>query len=137
MRALNIFAATSLLCAACAGSSATNPDDSANSSTGYPIAISGGTTPTISWTGGSGTVLLVTDESSTASGTHNMWGFFNRINLTFTSPVVYGTMPANTECGILQGTGYCPTPTPLVKGRAYKVSIGTSDLRTSSKTFVP
>jgi hypothetical protein len=115
---------------------ATDPIESiyANYPTDFPVTVSSGTTPTISWSGVRGGSFVVTDYSTQ----NDTWYFFSKDpNLGFASPVTYGTLPAGAECGLAAGSGICPNARALTQGHDYLVSIVTSDFKIGAKFFRP
>jgi len=111
----------------------------ANYPTDFPISVSSGLTPTFSWAGVRGGSLKVTDYSANTITLNDSWQFFSaNSNTGFSSPVVYGTLPAGAECGLFgEVTDNCPVAHPLVKGHLYELIIITPDLHAGVKFFIP
>ena len=90
------------------------------------ITVSGGLTPTISWTGGGAVGLTVATVGEPPS---LMWGIVSTDPATgFGSPVTYGQAPSGAvEMGAAE---------PLVAGTTYQVIIGSMQ-GDGTKTFTP
>jgi hypothetical protein len=144
MRRVRVSLAVSILLLACGGDNgSTEPQGLdptyANYPTDFPISVSSGLTPTISWSGVRGGSLDITDYNGNTITNNEPWQFFSSTpNVGFASPVHYGTLPAGAHCGLFgEATDNCPVARPLVKGHLYQLIIITPDFQAGVKFFIP
>ena len=90
------------------------------------ISVSGGTTPTFSWTGGNAQVLSVIPDE----GDNHMWAIITPSDSGFASPVKYGQLPS--------GAMQIFPPSPLMSGTPYTVVVlGVQAGAVGEKEFTP
>ena len=90
--------------------------------TDFPVTVSGGTAPTISWRGGPAVSILIDDINRRTLTQQTSWSFSGE---GFASPVRYGVMPRNTYCGFVDNN--CPNARPLERGIWYMIFVFRSD----------
>lgn len=136
-------AALAAFLASCGGSDSTAPGSSTEFDlpTDFPITVSSGTTPTISWTGSTADNISLIDESTNTFTQDIVWEFSTKltsqgVSVGVPSPVRYGTMPSTGTCNEF-GDVQCPAALPLVKGHVYEVLILATNGKLGAKLFSP
>lgn len=120
----------------CGGDRSPTSPSSLDLPTDFPITVTSGTTPTISWTGENATSFSIQDMSTNTINDDIVWDFSPQSYATgFASPVRYGTMPTGAACGFLDEQ--CPTARALVKGHQYLIIILTVNNKAGEKSFTP
>ena len=120
--------------------STSEPDLSSEIRSDFPISVSSGTSPVISWSGSRGSGLSVDDLSSNTITEDVFWdltGSNSNSGGGFLSPVTYGVLPAGAECGYTSTSATCPKGKPLIKGHRYMLVIVTTEFKVGAKIFIP
>jgi hypothetical protein len=100
----------------------------------FSINISGGTSPTITWTGAKGFELNFTvdqsDMSKVSVSQISPWSFVTFSG--FASPLKYGSLPAGSSCDLI---GSLCNAQGLIKGVTYDVTLQLVDGKLSWTTY--
>lgn len=97
--------------------------------TDFPVTVTSGPSPTISWQTGRARGIAVTDMDSNTLTQQTSWTF-GAVNdqVGFASPVRYGTLPSGGYCRPFLDDP-CPTSRPLISGHRYMFTVLTVDYK--------
>lgn len=134
----SLMLAVSLGCGADATSPGSKGSTDVDLGSDFPMTITGGTRPTVTFAGVRGGSLSFEDQDGGTVTGNDSWYFFGRNPDTgFGSPVTYGVLPAGAYCGLAAGTDYCPTGKPLVRGHRYLVILLTTEFKVAAHMYTP
>lgn len=137
---------------ACGGDQSTSPAITLTPiPTDFPITVSSGKTPTISWPGGSAQGIYIQEAPSAGGVTAlEMWSFSAKDKkVGVASAVTYGTLPSTAFCDspanvvfvpFVVGFAYglqCPSAKALTPGTTYIIGVQRVDSRQGATYFTP
>lgn len=106
----------------------TDPATSLQVGGDFTIGVTEGTTPSFSWPGAGASRVLVSVRNGNAGYVgYDLWEVASTGAIS--SPVRYGSR--------LTGSGVVNSPSALVKGSRYRVTVSRSDSRSAYRDFIP